>query len=146
MLLVALTFSGIPFYIYFGEFYGFEKEPRFFPALVSAAILFPFIYLTIKNSLIIKIKLLPVGIQVSNALQLRRRIYAYDQVDKIDLKAYRIERYTNPRYGKTTINFDERIIIHFKNGHILVIAAETYSNYKELSLFINDRKEALIQT
>lgn len=146
MLLVAFVFICIPFYIYFGKFDGYEKEPRLFPSLVAAAILFPFVYLTLKNSLLVKIKLLPIGILVLDILRLRQRTYAYSDVEKIDLKAYRIDGYRRTGWRTTRdINYDERIAVHFKNGHILLIPAETYSNYKELYLFINERKEALIQ-
>ncbi len=151
LLLIPGSLFCIPFYILFGNFKGYEKEPTVTPALICAAIVFPLAWLTIRNFIFIRIKLTEADIEIISVLRKSKVIYTYSEVEKIDLKAYKIEGATRGPYAggwgsnQRDINYEEQVTVCFKDGYEFIIAADVYSNYNQLYEFIKSRKIALHQ-
>ncbi len=146
LMLVPLGLLPLPFFIFFNNDYKYEDEPHLAPAIIAALIIFPFVFLMVKNYKIIRIKLDDTTIDIINVVRLQRMRYNYSDVKKIDLHKHKIEGYQQYESSKTEdINYVTFTTICFKDGFELEMASDVYTNYREMIAYIESHKP-VIQT
>jgi hypothetical protein len=142
-MVAPLALGVLPFIIYFNQDPKFEEEPKLVPALIAAAIVFPFVYLMMRNYDVIRLSFDEVGITVSNVFGAPQNRYSYSDVAKIDFSTHKIEGVVS-RGGRTRdINYVSFITICLKDGDTIELSSDVYSNYEQMIEYIESHKDVV---
>lgn len=144
MAIVPIAFIIAPIGIYFANVKGFEDQSSLPSFIVMATVMWPLVYLFIREYDIITIKLGPEGIQAADIIKRKKRTYQYNQVERTAIEIRRTIGY-NGRGRHRDVNDNPVFIIYMQNGDSVTMASDVYSNSEEMYNFINDRKTALEQ-
>ncbi|HRG90877.1 MAG TPA: hypothetical protein PLW44_17770 [Chitinophagales bacterium] len=145
MAIVPIAFIIAPIGVYFANVKGFEDQSSLPSLIIMATVMWPMVYLFIREYDIITIKLAPEGIQAADIIKRKKRTYQYNQVERTAIEIRRTIGY-NGRHGNIRdINDNPVFIIYMQNGDSVTMASDVYSNSEEMYNFINDRTTALAQ-
>lgn len=140
MAIVPIAFIIAPIGVYFANVEGFEDQSSLPSFIVMATVMWPLVYLFIREYNIINIVLYPECIRVTDVLKRIKKTYPYHDICNIDVTIRRTEEYLEPNNHPSYVNDNRVFTIEFVNGDCLVIESDVYANSEKLYTTINSRR------